>query len=286
MLYLLYKVGLFVLRLVAVDAAYSLVFLCAKIKYYVSRRDREIVKANLRTVLPHAGRKEVSVLAEDVFRNFGKYLVDFFALIKNQKDYIENTIRFIGLENLDEALKLGRGCIIIAGHFGNWELAGCAVANLGYKINVVALKHRDPRINNIFISQRKKAGINVIPTGNARSACQRALLKNEIIAILGDRPYGDHGVKVKFFGKTTVVPRGAALLSLKHRSPIVTTFAYKEDTKKNIHTFAIDKPFLIEREGRLTLQLETIAQKFMERFEHYIRRYPTQWYMFNKVWED
>jgi KDO2-lipid IV(A) lauroyltransferase len=286
MLYLLYKIGLFLIRNVNLRTGYALASFFGKLQYYISKRDREIVKENLRNALPGRGEKEISLLAKEVFVNFGKYLIDFFSFGRDEKDYLKNTVRCIGLENIDEALKSGKGCIIVTGHFGNWELAGCATASLGYKINGVVFSHLDPRINNLFLNQRKTAGMNAIPIGAARKGCEQALRRNECVAILGDRPFGDKGIEAEFFGKTAVVPRGAALFSIKDGSPIVLTFIYKEDTRKNIYKLVFEKPFLIERKGQLDKQLRDISQRFINKFEEYIRRYPSQWYMFNKVWKD
>lgn len=286
MLYLLYKIGLFILRFTTLEVAYSIVSFFAGLKYIFSKRDREIVKANLRTVISEDSDKKISFLTKEVFINFGKYLVDFFSFTKDKKDYLKEIVQFIGLKNLDDALKSRKGCIIIAGHFGNWELAGCALANLGYKVNAVVLAHDDPRINNLFMKQRRNAGVNVIPIGAVKTECQKALCQNEIIAILGDRPFGDHGIEMNFFGKKARVPRGAALLSLKNGSPIVLTFVYKEDTRKNKYKVIFEKPFLVKREGHLNNELRDTTQRFMDRFEYYIQEYPSQWYMFYKVWED
>ncbi len=284
MLYLLYKIGIFILRITSVEVAYSIISFITKLKYLFSIKDKEIVKANLRVVMPESTEEEISALARDVFKNFGKYLVSFFSLIKNENGYLEKSVEIIGLENIDEALKLGKGCIVVTGHFGNWELAGCALANLGYKLNAIALAHTDPRINKLFIEQRKRAGANVIHIGNAKTTCQKALSRGEIVAILGDRPFGDHGIKVDFFGKTAVFPRGTALFSLKNGSPIITTFTYKENTESNTYKLIFEKPFLVKREGSLEEQLKTITKKFIDRFEYHIKKYPSQWYMFNKVW--
>lgn len=283
MLYVLYKVVLFILRVTTHDVAHKIASFCAKLKYIFSKRDRDLVKDNLRTAIPGLNRKEISRLAQGVFINFGKYLVDFFSLIKNQKGYLEKVIQLEGLKNIDEALRSGNGCIILSGHFGNWELAACALANLGYKLNVVALAHSDPRINNLFIEQRKRAGVNAIPIGRANSACQRALRQGEAVAILGDRVFGDRGIEVNFFGKRAIAPRGAALFSLKNKSPIVLAFSYGEGTT---YKLVFEEPFLVKREGCLDKQLKEITQRFLNRFEHYIRRYPSQWYMFNKVWRE
>ena len=283
MLYILYRVGLFILRYSTHDVAYSVASFSAKAKYIFSKRDRELVKKNLCNAIPGTSKKEISQLAQEVFINFGKYLVDFFTLIKNQKGYLEKKVQFIGLENVNEALKSGKGCILISGHFGNWELAGCALANLGYKMNTVALAHSDPRINKLFLERRKSVGANVIPIGSAKTACQKALRGGEVVGILGDRPFGDRGIEVNFFGKPTIVPRGAALFSLKNNSPIVYTFCYRDGAK---YKTIFEGPFLTKKEGCLDKQLKEITQKFITRFEYYIQKYPSQWYMFNEVWKN
>ena len=174
MLYLIYKIGLFIIRNATMETAYSITLFYANIRYIFVRRDRELVKTNLRHVIPGAGEEEISSLAKGVFENFGKYLIDFFWLAKNQKDYLKRAVRFDGIENLDEALKYGKGCILMAGHLGNWELAGCALAHAGYKLNVVALAHADPRINGLFIKQRKRSGVKVMHIGNATAAAPDA----------------------------------------------------------------------------------------------------------------
>lgn len=286
MLYLLYRIGFFILRVAPYKTAYGIVSLSAKIKYFISKRDRDIVKANLKRVLPQAEKKEISLLAKEVFVNFGKYLVDFFSLIKDEKGYLEKSVEISGLENLDEALSLGKGCIIVTGHFGNWELSGCAVAYCGYKVNAVVLLHSDPKINSIFIDERRKKGINVINIGQAKTECQKALDRGEIIAILGDRPFGDHGIEVDFFNKKAIVPRGPAIFSLRKGAPIVIVFSFKEDTTKNIYRLILDKPFLINTEQPFEKNIKDITQRFISSFEYYIKRYPSQWYMFNEVWKE
>jgi len=267
-------------------AAYAVVSFFAKLKYCFSKSDRKTVEANLHIAIPEAGNKEISSLVMSIFENFGKYLIDFFWLTKNEKGYMEKAAQLTGTENIDEALSLGKGCIMMGGHFGNWELGAYALANRGYKLNVIALDHLDPRINDFFIKQREKSGIQAMHIGTARTACQKAFSRNELVAILGDRPYGDRGIEVEFFGKTARFPRGAALLSLRNGTPIVMTFCFKENVNKNEHRLIFEKPFLIKREGSLEGQLKDITQRFADRFEWYIRKYSAQWYAFSKIWKD
>jgi len=285
MLYLLYKTSLFLLRLVNIKTAHSIVSFCAKVKYIFSGREKKLVKGNLRAAIPELKDARASRLAMEVFENFGRYLVAFFGLIKGEKDYLKKSIRLVGLENLDEALSAGRGCIIMTGHFGNWELTGCATANQGYKVNAIVLDHADRRINDFFIKRRENVGINIIHAGNAGAECRKALARGESIAIVCDRPFGDRGMEVDFFGKKALFPRGGALMSVKNNAPIVMCFSYREKDEQNVYTACFEKPIFPKQEGPLKERMIELIQKFVGRFEYYIRRYPSQWYMFNRIWD-
>src|SRR3990167_9188115 len=126
MLYLLYKIGLSIVQNTDIDGAYKVASSCATIQYHISKRDREMVRHNLRVALPGVSEKEISCAARNVFVNFGKYLADFFSPLNEDKKALSAKMHFEGLQNIDEALKRGKGCIIVTGHFGNWELGGCA----------------------------------------------------------------------------------------------------------------------------------------------------------------
>jgi len=286
MLYLYYRIGFLILRVTSQSVAHAIASMIANIKCALSKEERQRVRNHLKMVMPNAKNETLAHLTRGIFKNFGKYLVDFFSLIKNKRDYLKKMVSFEGLENINKALEMGRGCIILTGHFGNWELAGCALAEMGYKINVVALDHKDRRINNLFINVRKMSGIKVSSTGAAKDACLAALDRNEIIAILGDRPYGDRGIEVNFFGRPTVVPRGAALFSLRKNTPIIAAFAYRKMDSDAGYTASLDSPFVTENRGKIGCALTGIMQRYINRFEQYIRKYPDQWYMFGEIWKN
>ncbi len=284
MLYLLYKIGLSIVRATDIHGAYKMASSCATLQYHISKRDREMVKRNLRVALPDASEKEISLTACNVFVNFGKYLADFFSPLNEDRKTLSAKMHFEGLGNIDDALKRGKGCIIVTGHFGNWELGGCAMAEHGYKINAVALEHKDPRINDLFIQRRKRSGINVAPIGNAKNSCLEALRRNEIVAIVGDRPYGESGIDVEFFGRHTRIPRGPALFSIKTGAPIVVGFIFKEDENSLNYKVVMERPIVVKNDKPLRKQLKDTMQYFIRRFETYIKKYPSQWYMFHRIW--
>ncbi len=258
----------------------------AHIKYWVSMTERRTVIKNLRTAFPDATPKALAKSSRQVFINFGYYLVDFFSVTAESIAHVLRHTEVRGKEYLDKALSRGKGCIVLTGHFGNWELGGCILAQLGYTVNSVALAHSDPRINAFFIAKRHECGFHALPIGSAKTGLQRALVKNELIAILGDRPYGDKGIAVPFFGKPALMPRGAALMSIRNESPLVTAFMHRNCEKPFSHTLVIEELAYPRKENACQEEIKRIVQLYLARFEDHIRINPEQWYMFHRIWAE
>ncbi|HPN73205.1 MAG TPA: hypothetical protein PKZ41_04335, partial [Candidatus Omnitrophota bacterium] len=188
MLYYVYMTGFFLARLFPIRVAYAIAGSIAWVYFWLSRRDRQDLCANLSVVLgPGASQTEIDRNIFRIFKNFAKYLVDFFRFPRFSEEYISSNIDVSGRENLDICLSEGKGAILVALHLGNWELGAALVGALGYDLCVIALEHANPRINNFFNSQRAINRVKSIPTGANVRSCFKALNKNQIVAIAADK---------------------------------------------------------------------------------------------------
>ena len=262
----------------------------ADIDYIYKRKLRTAVKANLKHVLETSAGGPVpqSVInknAKAVFRNFAKYLVDFFGFSSLDKETIHKLIKVEGMENFQEALKQGKGVIALTAHLGNWELAGMFVAIIGYNVNVVALSHEDARINRLFVNQRSASGVKAIPVGSSPNQYLDVLRNKEVIGLVGDRMTSEAGIEARFFNKLTIVPKGPAVLSLRTKAPIVPAFMVRneDDTFSFIFEKPID-PMAIKKDSGN--RINVITEQLIAVIEKYIKKYPSQWFMFYKRWEE
>jgi len=280
--YLIYKFAQFLAMNLPLDKGYAFASFIAKLQYLLSRTDRLIVYGNLRAIFPDKDEKEINRLAKEVFVNFAKYLTDFFRFEKLDRALVDKNVKVAGRGNLDEALKRGKGVIALTAHLGNYELGGAVISLLGYKFNAVALNHKEKEVNDLFIGQRRRTGVNVIPLGAAVRRCYEALRKGEIVALVGDRDFTPHGLKAKFFGKDAMIPRGPAAFYLKAGAAIVPGFLIRmpDDTFE----LRFEKAFSYTPTGDGALDEQKITEMCLEVIEGYIREYPSQWYMFRRFW--
>src|SRR3989338_6905804 len=190
--YFLYTIGHFIVNHFSLAQAYNIGIFLSDVQYCFSPRDRRSVRNNLKRILKTD--KNINTLSREVFRNFGKYLVEFFTMKKTlDNEFIKNKVIIKDLQYIDQALARGKGVILLSAHLGNFELGAAIISKLGYSLAAIALPHKERPVNDLFKQQREFHGIEVIPTHLAMKHCLERLKNNGIIAILGDRDFSKHG---------------------------------------------------------------------------------------------
>lgn len=278
--YLLYQLAGFLSRRSPLWLSYWLACKAGGVSYFLRKNARLAARENIQQVL--GDNNKIDAKTKACFRNFAKYVVDFFRFPMINKENLNEFITIEGKEYLDEALGYGKGVIALSAHLGHFELAGAALSLSGYKINAVSLKQPNPYINRLFIWQREKCGVKGIPFDSAAMGCYRALRKGEIVALLGDRDIMGQGTKASFFGKETTIPRGPISLAILTGAAILPGFAVRG--KNNKFCLFIEKPFFVPQTGNKERDAMEATKKVVAILETYISRYVEQWGMFHRIW--
>jgi KDO2-lipid IV(A) lauroyltransferase len=265
-------------------AAYAIAVFLADLHYLFAFRDRRFVRANLKVIFPDAERSFLRRVERKVFRNFAKYLVDFFRFEKLDRPYIEKNVKLENLHYFDQELAKGKGVIVLTAHLGNWELGGVVLAQLGYPLWAVALSHKHKQVDDFFVNQRARKGVNVIPVGKAVRRCIAEIRNNHMLALVGDRDFTEKGVLVDLFGKPTHFPEGPAAFSLGTGASIVPGFMLRNPDDS--FTLKIGKPVEFKPSGDKARDLKGLVTVYRGIFEDYIRNYPEQWYVFRRFWAE
>lgn len=295
--YILYKIGQFIALSLPLKVAYKVAVFLSDIHYIFADKDRAAVKANLKAIFPEKTDREIQQIRIKMFRNFAKYLVDFFRYEKIDKEYIKNNLKVENPHYLKQALSSGKGVIILSAHIGNWELGAVVISILGYDLWVVALEHKYKKINDFFNAQRKSKGIKVIPFNRAVRQSINILKDNRLLALVGDRDFTkEGGIVINFFGKATSFPKGPAALSLKTGAVIIPGFMIRnEDDSFTLKIHPPINSILREEKSQSSdsknsfskmseKDLQELTKRYTIIIEDYIKKYPDQWYMFRKFW--
>lgn len=286
MLYLLYEAGRFISLILPLRISYWIANILGSLYYLLAKRDRTIATNNIKVVLSWTGdTRRLRHTSRMVFVNFSRYLIEFFRTPEIDLKYIGKHIRVEGRENLDRALDLGKGVILLSAHLGNWELGAMVLSMLGYRVNIVAWTHKSSLVNGFFLQQRHNKGIKVIPLGTGIRGVFSALKNNETVAVLGDIDYvqPETGINVKFFGRNTIMPKGPAAFSLKTGAPIVTAFLFREKIDK--FKLVLGPSIIYRTTGEESYDLTKLTQDLVKIIESYIGQHPAQWFMLRQRWQ-
>jgi KDO2-lipid IV(A) lauroyltransferase len=194
----------------------------------------------------------------------------------------EARVAIEGRTHLDHCRASGRGAILLTAHLGNWELGAATVKRLGFPVTVVARSHPDRRTDALFVRQRQRCGLAVLPLdqGVTRRALQ-ALAGGQFLGMLGDLDFTGNGLPVPFGDGCLMIPRGPALLSLRSGAPILPAFLIRE--ARNVFRLWIEPPMTAERGAQRESALHALVRQSGCALERYVRRFPEQWVVFNEA---
>lgn len=267
--------------------SYSVGSLVGDFIYLTWKRHAANAVSNMRRVMgDEADWRLVKEKARESFRNYAKTLVDFLRFPHmSYREIDQVVVASEAIEHL-EAVRSGKGLVIVTAHIGNWDLAGAVLGHMGLPIHAVADKFEPKRMDDLINGVRKKHGINILSleTGSLKQMFT-ALKRNEIVLLLFDRPQPEEGVPVEFFGETAYLPAGPAAIAIKTGAALSVGYAVRNPDGKTFSGHfegCIDYRHLLT--GDKEADIQRVTQEMVNRFEPIIREHPEQWYMFREMW--
>ena len=93
MIYLLYRLGHLIARTLPLKASYKIACAIADMQMNIQRTERAVVNKNIDIVTGGGlSPDEVKIISRKVFRNFAKYLVDFFRASQINDEFIKKNV--------------------------------------------------------------------------------------------------------------------------------------------------------------------------------------------------
>ena len=248
----------------------------------VLRVRRKVTLINLKNSLDK-GKDELAKIGRRAYQNIGKSMVEYSLFPSLGKEKILGMVEFEGTENFDEALRKGRGAVLVAGHFGSWELMGAATRQKGYPVDFLVGEQHNLLIDDLMNDYRRSVGIGIIKMGAAAKGVIRALKNNRFVAMLSDQDAGGDGTVVEFFNRPASTPKGPAAFALKLDVPIIMAFIIRESQKKQ--RVIIEKPIFVEKTSDKDDDIQRLTQAYTQVLEEYIRKYPDHWFWPHRRWK-
>ena len=245
----------------------------------------KIADKNLRHAFPDKTSDEREVLVKQVFSDMGVGLIEMVRLdMFDGKQDLEKLFTIEGEDYIKEALKLGKGCILLAGHIGFWEAGNFVYPTLGYPIGIVAKPMRNPLVDRYFRRMREHYGGYVIDSFKGARRIFKALKQNHLVGILMDQhmPRSQSAVRVPFFGRPAYTTPIVSQLAMKYQVPIIAAFSYRNED--NTYQVKMSPYFFLDPE----ISEESIVTNtalLTKKIEEGIRHDVSQWFWIHRRWK-
>uniref|UniRef100_A0A7C2PA30 Lipid A biosynthesis acyltransferase n=1 Tax=Schlesneria paludicola TaxID=360056 RepID=A0A7C2PA30_9PLAN len=197
--------------------------------------------------------------------------------------------RLTGIAPTVESLLSGRRVLLLAGHFGNWEVALAVFGIWGFPLGVVAREMDNPLLDAWFRRFRENVGHRLLPKKGGYEDMLEILRRGGNVALLCDQDAGSRGVFVDFFGVPASTFKSIALLALEYDALLVvgTSVRLPDDfTVARWARFEICGEDVIDPRTLTTNDpVREITQRYTAALERAIRRAPEQYFWVHRRWK-
>jgi KDO2-lipid IV(A) lauroyltransferase len=230
-------------------------------------------------------RQEREKIAQDCFTLMAKSAIELLFLM-DRPELLKKRVSLEGKKNLDDALKAGRGVILVSAHFGNFPLLMAKLSLEGYKTAGIMRAMRDTRVESMFLKKRSRLGIKTIysqPRNTCVNTTIESLRNNELVFIPIDQNFGTSGVFVNFFGTKAATATGPVVLAQRTGAKLLPCFIIRNPDDTHRLIFEPEIGLVQGKDAQETVLIN--IQKLTGVIESYIRNYPAEWGWIHRRWK-
>jgi KDO2-lipid IV(A) lauroyltransferase len=178
--------------------------------YYLRTPPARITRINIRNCFPALTEEEQTDLVRSSLIETGRLLAEAGIVFHWNEDRLNSLITGIdGFDPLQQALDQGRGILVLAPHFGNWELFALHFGHYGFLALYDPPKNRS--LEQLVVNSRQRTGAVLLPIG--RRGIRRVLATlqaGDPVSILPDQvPGRNAGIYAPFFDRPALTMRFA-----------------------------------------------------------------------------
>lgn len=251
------------------------------------KRSRRMALTNLRRVYgAEKSESEIQTIARESFVHLAEFGVEWLRM----KEIAKRPERYLAIrhaERIHEALKQGKGAILLVSHTGNWEIMALVVGHLiarpvGAAIYALARPLKNPYLYRYILHLRGLTGLKSIhKIGGARETLDR-LRENGIVNLLIDQRVREGSVGTRFFGQEAMTTSLPALAARRLGTPVFYLFMDRQPDLRFV--MEVEGPAPVESTGSLRGDLQVNTQHFNDRIEAEIRKDPARWLWMHNRW--
>ncbi|MEP7027875.1 MAG: lysophospholipid acyltransferase family protein [Candidatus Eisenbacteria bacterium] len=243
-----------------------------------------VARANLARAFPERSLRERERILRGAYAQAGLSAIEILRFPRLTPQALDPIVSSIaGFEHVKAARALGRGVVLLTGHYGAAELMGAAVARHGHPMHFLVRGQSNALVDADLQARRAALGVGVVPHGAGVRGVLRALRENACVALIADQDAGRRGVFVDFFGAPASTPPGPAEFALRAGAPLVMGCLVRElDGRYHGRFFP---PLTVPPSGDHAADVRALTALHVRMLEEWIRERPEQWLWMHRRWK-
>lgn len=198
------------------------------LSYHLARGRRHVCEVNLRMCFPELSEQEHRRLVKKTFASNGIGFVEIAIAWCGNPERYRDKVEIHGLENIDEALKQGKGVLVLGLHLTCFEIAGFLFSRYGDINATYRANDKNPLFDAFMCNGRRRLYRGVYERRDIRGA-MRCLKQNRVLWYAPDQDYGaQHSVFVPFFGNLAAVITAGSRFANFNQSPVLFFTHYRK----------------------------------------------------------
>jgi KDO2-lipid IV(A) lauroyltransferase len=274
---------LYLVSLLPFPVLYRLSDVIFFISYYLIGYRRKVVYSNLKNSFPEKSELELKKIEKEFFRYFCDLILETLKTLTISKSDAVKRCRFSNETQsiINDLNTKNQSCILVMGHFGNWEWAGSAFS-LTCKQQLYVIYHplKNKKFDELVYKMRTRFGTKLY----AMKDSVREMIKNKnevnTTAFIADQtPAPETAYWTTFLNQDTPVFWGTEKIAQKLNFPVV----YVTINREKRGYYIVNSTYLVH-EPKLTKEGE-ISELHTRKLEQDIIKQPEIWLWSHRRWK-
>ena len=254
--------------------------------FYIVRYRRKLVYQNMKDSFPEKSEKEIRRMEKAFYHHFCDYIVETIKLLHISDKETRKRVKFHNTEAVQEIVDTGGSCLMLLGHYGNWEFVPSVTLWMRKGSVIFAQIYRPLKnkwFDRFFLKLRGRYHSECI----AKQDTLRSILRYKssgrpsITGFMADQTPSPANIHhwVNFLNHDTPVFTGVEKIA--HKVGFSVFYFDVEKIKRGYYSVTIRE---ISKNPKETEEFE-ITNKYMEMMETTILRAPEYWLWTHNRWK-
>ena len=252
-------------------------FLGKNIMYFVGKILGENIRGlrQISFAFPLKTIEEKRKILKASYESIGRFVAEYINQHKINEAFLKENVEVKNFEKVKNDIE--KGCFLITGHFGNWEIFQRYFGIYGPNLYVVYNPLKNPYINKLYLKQR--LAIQIPKGDSAIRALLESVKAKKTIGILIDQR-DKTGEIFYFFNQEARTSTAIQRLSVKYNYKIIPVICYRKKDNPNKFVMKFFDP-LETQEGTMEEQIKLLTQESISVLESFIKENPNAWLLWS-----